>query len=155
MAGLIDGEGSIGIVKFRRSYTLRVMVTGTDPRLADWILTRFGGDVQWKHERPERWKPEFMWRVQWKRAHALVELLEPLLVVKRDQAWVGITLAAVKTVCENNRRGRRVSRWRPYTAEEEKGFDFLREYMRRLNARGVADADAEGFLQRTAAGMAA
>jgi hypothetical protein len=101
LAGMIDADGHIGIVKSKivpgkyntPAYTLRVNVTNTDKGLRDWLIGRFGGTVTCrKHRAGLNWKPTYDWHYHNAKGAALLELIFPYLVIKDRQARLAIEL---------------------------------------------------------------
>ncbi len=69
-AGILDGEGCIGIVrhvstvkgKKYTGYWAQVTVANTNEVLSQWLKMHWGGLIQRKHQSP-KWKPRFDWRI--------------------------------------------------------------------------------------------
>lgn len=81
-AGMVDGEGCIHILyhRGRGHHSINVIITNTDPRVAEWLLERFGGRVHHPRERVDNWT------VSARKAAAFLELVYPYLVIKKEQA---------------------------------------------------------------------
>ena len=101
MAGLIDGEGHIGIMKRRPSglflnihYTLRVAIGMYSDETISWVHTNFGGNrylkKPYKTANGVRRLPchEISWNGQ--KALVLLKLLAPFLITKKQHAIVSI-----------------------------------------------------------------
>jgi len=97
-AGIIDGEGSIGIYSHRTkskkgyTYDLIVSVWNTNEWLIRWLKMSFGGStgpVPWYKEQP-RWKTRLKWAVYHDKAADFLELILPYLQLKRPQAELAI-----------------------------------------------------------------
>ena len=104
-AGIIDGEGTVLLAKNKanKTWTLRVVVGNTDPRMIAALHDLFGGGVSFTAARKGNWRPVWRWYVYHKKAEACLERVLPWLRVKRDQAELG--LQARRLV--RPRRGRR------------------------------------------------
>lgn len=66
MAGLLDGEGTIGIARARASAQYRfpyISVTSTTYEIVEWLQENFGGSIRKHTERNERWKQAWSWKV--------------------------------------------------------------------------------------------
>lgn len=95
IAGVLDGESWIGIVKDSRrsdSFAVQVVVTQAGDQgfaLLAWLQFRTGvGTVRKKVDATERWKTQYVWYIG---AHQAVELLSAVydfLVMKKDQARI-------------------------------------------------------------------
>src|SRR2546427_8215430 len=80
LAGIIDGEGTIGIYKGREpySYRLALIVTNTHRPMLEWLRSRIGGSLtrrgmrQKSHHKPA-WQI-VLWQA---RAAALIEVCRP------------------------------------------------------------------------------
>lgn len=102
LAGLVDGEGHIAIVKNYRNgedghhkapyylYFLALGVNGTSEALMKWLLRYFGG-VYYSRDRNKKWKIAYEWRPKGKKnKEDLLLGVLPYLVIKRKQAMVAL-----------------------------------------------------------------
>ncbi len=96
LAGIIDGEGYIGICQTKPNrYLLRVVVTSTSEVLANWIKSTTGlGKINHREMAHRQRQNVFEWRVFGKDAGELLSMLAPLLLVKRAQA--------IEAICYQN-----------------------------------------------------
>ena len=94
MAGLVDGEGWVGIHqlgkkdgKSRRmgQYRICLEVANTNYAMVDFIHQRFGGSVSFRKQK-NRSKAHWKWRVSSYNAMLALDALYPYLLVKRPQA---------------------------------------------------------------------
>jgi len=96
LAGIIDSDGYIGIVKGavnktagckNPSYSLTVNVTNTSEKMMDWLVENFGGKV-YKRAVPKNknWKQCYNWINTNLKGKAILELIVDDLVVKKEQA---------------------------------------------------------------------
>lgn len=118
LAGLIDGEGTISIIRgtaptvrknrgdgtrvdnYRR-YNAVIYIANTDRRLINWLISNFGGSYNiYIHKNKPTWKDKLTWYVCGQKAkeHFLLALM-PYLVIKREQAKV--VLNFLRIVGEN------------------------------------------------------
>jgi len=82
LAGIVDGEGSISIVRDRP----RIAVYNSDGRLMDWLLEKVGGTVTWGADKRGR-VPGHTWHLYAaKNVHQVCRLLWPSLLLKREMA---------------------------------------------------------------------
>ena len=91
-AGFFDGEGSItssGEKGYRR-WVLRCSVGQVDPRPLLKLQKAFGGQLR-KVKKPPH-QDQWHWTVCSQMAKGLLEALQPYLIVKREQAKVGLKL---------------------------------------------------------------
>lgn len=98
-AGIIDGEGCITIYgrpgrvskKGVRATALILNVTNTDPRMLVKLRFMFGGNLQkcGGKRRPNQ-RPCFAWMITGKPCAKVLRMVQPYLVVKREQADIGI-----------------------------------------------------------------
>jgi hypothetical protein len=90
LAGFVDGEGCISIIRYGagRVHYLRLSVTQLDRRPLDLLRQEYGGSV-YRKVRPGR-RDIFEWVVADSTALSALEDLLPHLIVKRDQAVLGI-----------------------------------------------------------------
>lgn len=87
IAGIIDGEGSIGIIrrKSEPSGCIFVAVYNTDPRIPVLMKSYYGGCI---HEtKPKNgWRVLFHWRASNLAAEKLLRDVLPFLILKKEQA---------------------------------------------------------------------
>lgn len=100
LAGIIDGEGCIGLfTRGGRPDWVRphLQITNTDPNLFAWLQARlpFGTITPRRDARATR-KPSWCWRVACDQALTVIRLVEPYLVLKRPQAAAVLRLAAAE-----------------------------------------------------------
>jgi len=95
LAGIIDGEGTIGIYHNRKSgeYQARFYIVNTDKRLIDWIVENFGGSVYSRiNPKHKNWKRKYEWCLTGKRIDKIIEGLIPFLLIKKDKAKIVLQL---------------------------------------------------------------
>ena len=90
MAGIIDGEGCIGLTPRGNNYALRVEVGITNEWLIQWLGFSFGGSVSFKPSKNKNWKPSWRWAVVANEALEFLRLIYPYLRLKKPQAEVAI-----------------------------------------------------------------
>jgi hypothetical protein len=96
-AGLLDGEGCIGINKtqhptsVRPYYTLIVQIVNTDKRMIHWLKDTWnmGAAVVIPSKRVNH-KPLWRFVVRARKARDFLEAVCPYLVIKGEQAEIGI-----------------------------------------------------------------
>jgi predicted component of type VI protein secretion system len=98
LAGIIDGEGSIFVMKQKRkdrerdtNYILRVSVQSTDSYMAQACRDLAGGPVIFEQQdkRPNQ-SNTLKWELSGKKAAAVLEEVLPFLRVKQEQALLAI-----------------------------------------------------------------
>ena len=98
-AGIVDGEGSICIVKRRRhginsgrstQYFILVSVVQKDGSVIDWLKGNFDGNVVLKNKANDGSDWIYQWRIQDKKAYEFLKLIFPFLLVKKSQAELAI-----------------------------------------------------------------
>ena len=143
IAGIVDGEGYIGIgVTLRKdiakqpTHSVRVHIVNTDPRLPKWFCDRFGGSVNRQNPpQGKRWKPKYTWGCFGSRAEAFIEAIEPYLIIKREQAQIVLAAKAIG----RHRGGGTGKGPRPLTDEVVAKREDLKQRLHLLNARGTAE----------------
>lgn len=97
LAGIIDGEGTVSIYKGHNTnkygedkvyYSIRIYVSGTDARLITWLQDTFGGKVTSRTRKNDKWRDEYKWTLAGVDAVMLLRDVEPLLLLKREQAKI-------------------------------------------------------------------
>lgn len=100
-AGIIDGEGYIGINKQKgknnRRPTFRIIVAvgNTNPRLILFLSEKFGGGIRVTEGRRQNEKPCFEWYITSNPALDFLESIEKYLVCKKDEVGLAIHLQKV------------------------------------------------------------
>lgn len=86
-AGIVDGEGTVALTPWTRSFLPFVQVTNTDKRVIDWLSARFGGKLYiWDRAQHPIHKTRYNLRWVGKHATSLITQLRPYLVLKGEQA---------------------------------------------------------------------
>lgn len=134
IAGLIDGEGSIYVMRHtgrfgRQTYYPAVSIAMTHLGVLQWYAERLGLAVADVPRTPEGWRDQYSVRIHGKRAIALCRRLLPYLKVKREQANLLLDFPF------EDRRGRSPSDRFLDPAIVAKRAD-LRDRVNALNARG-------------------
>ncbi len=107
LAGLIDGEGSVTITKRMRwattgtyQYNLQVIVSNTSLKLLGWLKQKLPGAGSYTHNRfseaHPHWRLSFTFQLNGKGAWEFLKLIEPYLVIKKEQAVLGIEFGLTK-----------------------------------------------------------
>jgi hypothetical protein len=92
-AGFIDGEGSIGVYRKGKWWSLSLSASNTDIRPLQKLQKLFKGTFHKKKEPRDNRKQKFEWIVQGKTAaQALIQMRE-FLTCKQEQADLGIEFA--------------------------------------------------------------
>lgn len=88
LAGIIDGEGSIGLYtsdRARRVGEPVVTVDSTDREVLDWLKMTFGGSIVVKRKQRPHHRQAWTWRVKNRKAVALLALALPYLRIDRKR----------------------------------------------------------------------
>lgn len=98
LAGVIDGEGHIGIEKTKRNnkaryisprYMPNVCVINTSKELIDWLQRKWGGSVNVRSKKMTSWRPHwktcYRWRLNQGRIAEFLTAIRPYMIVKRRQ----------------------------------------------------------------------
>ncbi len=108
LAAFVDGEGCIYINMPNKTYgrqkgpqaRLQLMISNTDPRLMNWLKTTFDGCVynvrNTNSSNPLSKKQVMHWQVNEKMAFHLLERMIPFMLIKRQQAEVGLAFMKLK-----------------------------------------------------------
>ena len=110
VAGIIDGEGSISILrcdnesnKQYKSFKLRVIVTNTNEWLIQWLVFAFGGSIGCRPGKASH-QPYFSWTLYGSQGAKFLQLILPYLKLKRPQAEIAITFQQNKSLRGRRRR---------------------------------------------------
>jgi len=100
-AGIMDGEGSIGIARHKsksckRGYALEltVQVTSSDEWLCQWLKFGFGGSLS--HSTNSVGNPMWHWIISARKAMEFLKLIIPYLNLKKPQAELAIKFQEAK-----------------------------------------------------------
>ena len=129
VAGVIDGEGCIGLYcpQSTHSTQLQVKVSLTNKELVYWFYSTFGGGFRYEPARNERSKPSYRWLVGGNQALKFLKQVHPYLRLKKPQAEIAIAFQE-----QPFRRQGHV------LLEEEKAIiETMRTQMHALNQTGV------------------
>ena len=145
-AGIIDGEGSIGIHwhkshkgRPRGFYSLRVTVGNTNQWLISFLQFNFGGKIityHRSHKNP-KWADTYHWTLYDKSASEFLKLVFPYLQIKRPQAELAIKFQGGKRKVRTNRKIG--SGNLPLTDEEWALQEANHILMTNMNRKGIKD----------------
>ena len=112
LAGLIDGEGCISVVRYlkrgRTAHVARIQMSLTVKPVLDWVLALTkAGSVQPKTPRQPNRKKAWLWVVETNRAVRLLKCVLPFLKIKRKQAE---NLLRFQSVVRKHNDGRPLSK---------------------------------------------
>jgi len=107
-AGVIDGEACIGAYKHHSSHNLKVEVNSVDPRICEKLHTLFGGSLSYKGRQGGVRRPNerrlFTWTCSGHIAGRVLRAVRPYLVIKGEQADIGLQIAATMQLRPEARR---------------------------------------------------
>lgn len=136
LAGLVDGEGYIGIrrctTKGDRSlipeFKPTMVVTNTNYRLMEILKSQFSGSICKRKRANETWKDAYSFEFNRTEIRRVLPLIVDKLIIKKEQAK--LALAMFDTFHQ-------VVPGRGYTAEELENKERLHKESLALNKRGV------------------
>lgn len=130
IAGIVDGEGCITIVKqapnkLRKEknsrYGIVCQVANTDKRLIDWLHDCFGGSIRITEKR-EKWRTAWTWAIRSTQAFKFLKLIRDYSLIKQNQIDLVIEF---QTKCVNITQFHPVPLW--LTAKRERYFQKIKE----------------------------
>ena len=88
LAGIIDGEGTVTLMKHHKNETPTpyVSVANNNLGLLQWIKNRIGGTICSKKKRLPHHNDSYAWSVRQDRAIRLLNEIKSYLIIKRPQA---------------------------------------------------------------------
>ena len=92
IAGIIDGEGYIGLIQHRKKkslnfgYSPKTSVTNTNTTLLYWLKQETGIGVVTPQSKVEGCKPRWEWRLNADEMREFLVCIEPFLLIKKQQA---------------------------------------------------------------------
>ena len=106
IAGIIDGEGSIMLIRFHKNEypSPCVSISSTDIELLEWIkdTTKIGRIIYKKNYNKEKHLDSYTYRVIYNDALKLLEKVEPYLVIKKKKLRAKHILYNYKKVTPRN-----------------------------------------------------
>ncbi len=100
-AGIMDGEGNIGIVKRQWSkrndkYHLQVRVTMCDREIPEWFQSHFGGGLSIRKRTNLNHRPVYTWQISHRSCIPMLKAILPYLICKKPQVELGIAFQQTK-----------------------------------------------------------
>lgn len=148
IAGFVDGEGYIGIVKDDRrnnsrrtdSYTTVIKIANTDRSIIDWLLSSYGGTFH-KRTMKEGQKDAYYWTLAGEKIVPFLDKIAPYLKIKRKQADVVRQFRKTYTQSSYDHIRRQAKNGGTFTSKTTKDDvlsqrDSLYQKIRELNHRG-------------------
>lgn len=101
MAGLFDGEGTVGIYQHGKAtarrrvpqFMLIIQLAGTHEPTMRWIYETFGGSLlteKGAKARNSKWSKAWRWKTNSRQARVFLESVFPYLKVKRNQVRIAL-----------------------------------------------------------------
>lgn len=153
VAGLIDGEGSVGINHHKNIYTARVDVGMTEKaiEILRLLADSYGGTVQQARPATDTWDAAFTWTVTGRLAQAFLRKIEPLLRLKGEQARIALKVEEIRDGLRQSADGRR-SYW---TDEARDRCSVLKRRIHELNRKGppIPQGSQSRMIARLVAGV--
>lgn len=130
LAGIIDGEGTIGIYKNSQSYQILLQVNNTSEELMTWLKWNFNGNLNGPYkEKKLNWKDRYEWRCFSNDAIKIVKNVEQYLIIKQEQA--NLAIDAWNNTFKISYRGRCIPKFATNKREQ------YRQQMNQLNMKGT------------------
>lgn len=87
MAMAIDTDGTIGIRKYQKTYSVRIGLANTNIKLMEWAVDNFGGKMpKLKESNNIKWKDSYDWYLTGYKAYKVIKIIRPYLIIKGKQA---------------------------------------------------------------------
>ena len=113
LAGIIDGEGTIGVylgsIKRKdacyRNYTVQLSIANTNYLLMEFLKSNFGGHIMFRSATKDNGKVVYMWRARLDEIRFILPRVIPFLILKKEQAKIVVEfLDILKKVKELKKR---------------------------------------------------
>ncbi len=129
-AGILDGEGTIGVSIRGSSLCVMVEVWNTDSRLAKWLQERFGGMPPYvRLNNSFCAKPLHRWALFGSASLSFLQSIQPYLVLKQQQCALCLELLTELSPGKGKR----------LTDNQRQRISEIHTAMRMLNKRGGND----------------
>lgn len=133
-AGLIDGEGYIGIVEASGYLSVRLKISMSDkgrPAL-DLMAKTYGGKVTDERPADDKTRATLVWRLSGSKASEVIRRVYPWLQVKREIARLALEYQEII----DTRAERRPNGHKAWTEEMRRTARIYRDRIKELNRRG-------------------
>lgn len=107
-AGFVDAEGTISIAPAGRSYGLKISVANTSQEVLESLEPQFGGRV-YRTAMPAPYRTKYDWVICGAKAASFLRAIQPYLVVKREEAVIGLQLQESVDSMKHRRPGQRLT----------------------------------------------
>ena len=108
IAGIIDGEGSISLIKFHHNQhpSPLISISSSDLELLEWICikTGYGRITKKKNYKPAVHKDSYTLNIRYNQALELLKYISPYLVIKRKKDRALLLLSKYKSLTVRNGR---------------------------------------------------
>lgn len=135
LAGIIDGEGYIGVTKVQKNkslyYTCKLSISNTDFNLMLWLVENFGGNYFATTLHSKEQKIVYIWKPHKDKLEEVLMKVLKYSVIKKTR--IELMLKFRKTIIHN--QGSR--RWKGRTEETKRIRSDIFEQMKTLNRRGI------------------
>lgn len=92
LAGLVDGEGCLGLaVRLKKYVTPTLQIGNTNYDIIEWLMGITGTCYYVPDKRPNR-KQAYLWRCAGAQAREVIRFVYPFLIIKKKQAKVILDL---------------------------------------------------------------
>ncbi len=143
IAGIIDGEGSIGIYKHRRpkstkgyTYENSLIVVNTNTILMNYLKEKLGGSIRERKKPKLNWKLSYSWQVYCNSCYSILKQILPYLQIKKKRTELSIEFYEILSSLKQDHRwtlkksGVKRSIGKTYTDRMHQIYDELREINR-------------------------
>lgn len=142
LAGLMDGDGYIGLMKFKNPYGYHISpsikLVLTQPEILYELQKKLGGHIsirKWPVEKTN-WKTAYAWEHKtWVQAARVLDYIYPYLILKKPQAEIMKEFLSTKQPVNHGSRG--------LPDGVAKRREELTRAIKVLNYRGVPPAETE------------
>lgn len=146
-AGLVDGEGYIGIIKsacwkgekrLSPKFEATLTVTSTNKEIISWLIEHFGGyfHINNKASKIKNWKTSFKWRLGNNKVTPFLLAIYPFLIIKKKQAKVVLEFL-------KKRRHIRKNMSLKVSTKEFQYRNSCFSLLKKLNFRGLNEKESE------------
>src|SRR3990167_4371126 len=136
IAGLIDGEGNIGIHRHTdnrgksKLHRLALAISNNNPQMHKFLIKKLGGIVTARQQQQD-WNINYVYKAQTSDLQYILESVLPYLILKKKQAILGLKFLASKQKYALSKNCNRYSH--PLTIKEQMKREGFYVKMRILN----------------------
>lgn len=136
IAGLLDGEGCVGINKdkIKNTYKIRVIITNSNLEVIQWLKIKTGIGCSYKYKKAfkENWNPVHRWQIVSNQSKDFLNAIKKYSIIKKSIIEAVLNFP-FDDIIRDKFTGRYLSREKEIIKNQEEYFQFIKQ----KNKRGL------------------